>query len=726
MAENAEIRDIVFNVKLNTADGKVKVEGLTKSFVKVETAARKMRDALEDVNESAKGTGVSTGLANTAVLEFGRTISDAPYGIQGMGNNLTQLTTILGQMSNDVKEGETVIGNLIKAFVGPLGVVVAVQIAIAAFETFKKNQREATNAIKEFNAEAILQGRTLKELRQNFLDSEAPTERRLMLLKSLASGEENLRKIIESKNLTEEEQVALADEYIRKVILLEEKEKELLQAKKDIEDVNKGINISEEQIIKNNEAIANIIELQDRKGYNRDLNQTRINLEKENEIIEESLVLLAKLGSGLAYVANERETILQQATERTNYIFLTPEEADEQEKVFNSNLKVYDSFIQKAKELRAKNEIEVLESQRAYEIESLEQGENYNKARQAINDYYDELIKQKEEENAKKSIELQREVAQKKRESDLKVFLDRSSHNVRMADLEAKLADKRLKEVLKTEKEQLDSDIRIAESRIKVLRILAVTSEDAQRKLDEALIILDDLRKRRSSILDDEKMKVEDYLDHFMTLSDAASELLSARADREIAIETNKTNKINDQLKERLSNEQLSAEERDKINQQIARNEAKLVEQENKINEKRFKQQKALQLAQAVVEVYRNAWLAFGSQLVIGDPTSPARAKVAQAVTLAAGLANVATIASQKFVGRAAPRPSLVSQGTGGISSGTQAPSFNVIGSSVQNQLASAIAGTRNEPIKAYVVESEITTAQEMARKAIVSATIGI
>ena len=723
---NKEIRDIVFNVKLNTANGKVKVEGLTKGFVKAETAAKKMRDALQDVNETAKGTGVSTGLANTAVLEFGRTISDAPYGIQGMGNNLTQLTTILGQMADGAKEGESVITQLKKAFVGPLGIVVAVQIAIAAFEIFRKKQKESTDAVKEFNAEVILQGRTLEELRRAFLDSEGPVERRLMLLRSLAVGEKNLQKILESKNLTEEEQVALADEYIRKVILLEDKEKELLQAKKDIEDVNKGINITEEQIIKNNEEILKAKAAM-AKATATEKGDFRLRiqfLQDENETIKEALGLLSQLGSGLAYVANEREAAVQQATQRTNYIFLSPEETKEQEKVFNDNLKIFNTYIQKAKELRAENEIAALESQRAYEISSLSQGENYNKARQAINDYYDTLISQKEEENAKKAIELQREVAEQKRESDLKVFLDRSGHNVRMANLEAKLADKRLKEVLKTEKEQLDSDIRVAESRIKVLRILAVTSEDAQRKLDEALIILDDLRKRRSGILDDEKMKVEEYLDHFMTLSDAASELLNARADREIAIETNKTNKINDQLKERLSNEQLSAEERDRINQQIARNEARLVERENKINEKRFKQQKALQLAQAVVEVYRNAWLAFGSQLVIGDPTSPARARIAQAVTLAAGLANVATIASQKFVGQAAPRPNLTSQGTGGIASGPQAPSFNVIGGSAQNQLAAAIAGTQSKPVKAYVVSSDVSTAQEFDRKIVEGASI--
>jgi hypothetical protein len=718
MAENVEIRDITFNLKINTESGKVKVEGLTKSFVKTETAIKKMQDALNDVNTDLKGTGVSSGLANTAILEMGRTISDAPYGIQGMGNNLTQLTTILGQMADGVKKGETVIGKLRDAFIGPLGIIVGIQIAIAAFEIFRKSQKKATDAVKEFNAEAILQGRTLQELRRAFLDSEGPVERRLMLLKSLAAGEKNLQKILESKNLTEEEQIALADEYIRKVILLEDKEKELLQAKKDIEDVNKDINISEEQIIKNNEAIANILELQDRKGYNRDLNQTRVNLEKENEIIKESLSLLSQLGSGLAYVANEREAAVEQATQRTNYIFLSPEETKEQEKVFNDNLKVFNSYIQKAKELRAENEIAALESQRAYEISSLSQGENYNKAKQAINDYYDELIKQKEKENAEEAIKLQREVAEKKRESDLKVFLNRSNHNIRMADLEAKLADKRLREILKTEKEQLDSDIRVAESRVKVLRILATTSESAQRSLDEVLIVLDDLRKRRNNIIEEEGARLEDYYKMFTAISSGIRDLLASEAEREIAIETNKTNKINDQLRQRLANEQLAADERDKINQQIARNEAALVAKENAINKKRFNQQKAFNIAIAIVDTYVAANKALKDETI---PNSFARI-AAMVSIITTGLANVATISRQKFQAKAMPSPNLTSQG--GIGEGLGAPSFNIVGASGRNQLAEAIAGSRQEPIKAYVVSSDVSTAQELDRKIVEGASI--
>jgi hypothetical protein len=215
----------------------------------------------------------------------------------------------------------------------------------------------------------------------------------------------------------------------------------------------------------------------------------------------------------------------------------------------------------------------------------------------------------------------------------------------------------------------------------------------------------------------------EAIVDGFDELLDATSGLLEAQAERDLAIEQNKTNALNDQLKARLANEQLSAEERDKINQQISRNEALLVERENKINEKRFKQQKALQIATATAELYRTAFLAYGSQLVIGDPSSPIRAQIAQGIALATGLANIAMIAKQQFVGKAMPSPTLVAQGVG-ANAQQQAPSFNVVGAAGQNQLAAAIAGQFQQPVKAYVVSSDVTTAQELDRRIVQGASI--
>ena len=45
-----------------------------------------------------------------------------------------------------------------------------------------------------------------------------------------------------------------------------------------------------------------------------------------------------------------------------------------------------------------------------------------------------------------------------------------------------------------------------------------------------------------------------------------------------------------------------------------------------------------------------------------------------------------------------------------------QAPAFNVVGATQTSQLAQTIAGAEEKPVRAYVVESEITTMQQLAR----------
>ena len=62
--------------------------------------------------------------------------------------------------------------------------------------------------------------------------------------------------------------------------------------------------------------------------------------------------------------------------------------------------------------------------------------------------------------------------------------------------------------------------------------------------------------------------------------------------------------------------------------------------------------------------------------------------------------------------------------GGGGGASAPAAPSFNVVGASAQNQLAAAIAGQQSEPVRAYVVSSDVSTAQELDRKIVEGASI--
>jgi hypothetical protein len=87
-------------------------------------------------------------------------------------------------------------------------------------------------------------------------------------------------------------------------------------------------------------------------------------------------------------------------------------------------------------------------------------------------------------------------------------------------------------------------------------------------------------------------------------------------------------------------------------------------------------------------------------------------------------LATVASIAKQKFVGQTTGAGVGRTVPSGGQQGGG-APSFNVVGASELNQVAAAVAGQEKEPVRAYVVASDVSTAQEMDRNILSEASIG-
>ena len=127
-----------------------------------------------------------------------------------------------------------------------------------------------------------------------------------------------------------------------------------------------------------------------------------------------------------------------------------------------------------------------------------------------------------------------------------------------------------------------------------------------------------------------------------------------------------------------------------------------------------FQINKAAQMASATIDTYKSATAAYASQFVpVPDPSSPVRGAIAAGVAIAAGLVNVAKIASQKFEGGGggggnnAPAPA-----GGGGGAAVMSPNFNVVGSSGVNQLAQI----QQQPTRAYVVSGDVATGLSLER----------
>lgn len=93
------------------------------------------------------------------------------------------------------------------------------------------------------------------------------------------------------------------------------------------------------------------------------------------------------------------------------------------------------------------------------------------------------------------------------------------------------------------------------------------------------------------------------------------------------------------------------------------------------------------------------------------------------ALGVATTIASTAKALSSLGGGSAGGAPSIGGGGGGGIAS--TPPSFNVVGASATNQLAQTIGQKEQQPVKAYVVSNDVTTAQSLNRNIISSATLG-
>jgi hypothetical protein len=129
---------------------------------------------------------------------------------------------------------------------------------------------------------------------------------------------------------------------------------------------------------------------------------------------------------------------------------------------------------------------------------------------------------------------------------------------------------------------------------------------------------------------------------------------------------------------------------------------------------------KAIAIVQAIRDTYTGANKALAQGGLFGF--------IGAAAVVAGGLANVKAITSTQE-----PTAPSFAQGGGrgapSVSVPTAAqpipPAFNIVGASGTNQLAEAIGGQAQQPVKAYVVSNDVSTAQELDRNIVEGASIG-
>ena len=259
------------------------------------------------------------------------------------------------------------------------------------------------------------------------------------------------------------------------------------------------------------------------------------------------------------------------------------------------------------------------------------------------------------------------------------------------------------------------------------------------REMDKKAV--DDAKKTREDALSEEERKQKEHQEKYSNIEslktksvlDASNarilqgqkETEDQRAQNDIKLKANQEylDKIKAQEEEDNARKKRNKDFAIEAAQSTLSTISNLTELFGKKNEKAAKKafqiNKAAQIANATIDTYKSATSAYASQLVPGDPTSPIRASIAAGIAIAAGLVNVAKIASQKFEGGSS------SGGGGGAPAGgggggMVAPNFNVIGSSGVNQLAQI----QQQPTRAYVVSGDVANGLSLERNRLQNATL--
>ena len=133
-----------------------------------------------------------------------------------------------------------------------------------------------------------------------------------------------------------------------------------------------------------------------------------------------------------------------------------------------------------------------------------------------------------------------------------------------------------------------------------------------------------------------------------------------------------------------------------------------------------FKNSKAVATANVIIDAAQAAVGIFRSSSTLPEPFGSINRGIQLAALAATTAASIRSINAAEPTGGGSPPATITTP-----SAPSQPPQFNVVGQGGVNQLAQSIGGQFNQPIRAYVVGGDVTTAQQLQRQRVRTATFG-
>ena len=182
-------------------------------------AEKKLLQFDKQAGRGSKGfdkIGKSSANAVPAVNEFSRVIQDAPFGIQGVANNITQLTQSFGYLQKSTGSSKAALQAMLSTLTGPAGILLAVSAVTSLMVAFGDQLFKSKDKVKNLKEEQ----EKLNEALDNYVFGLEATKRASLRGTQAAQKElvtlRLLRSQAENTNLSYKERIEAVNELQRK------------------------------------------------------------------------------------------------------------------------------------------------------------------------------------------------------------------------------------------------------------------------------------------------------------------------------------------------------------------------------------------------------------------------------------------------------------------------------------------------------------------------------
>ena len=735
----------------NTALSAEQVERYEQRIESLRLKKRALTGETKGLDKASQSFSSSAGSAGATVTEFGRTIGDLPFGLIGITNNIQQLSQQFTDLQAKSGGTRAALQSVMKTMMGPAGFVVLINIATSALLYFTTQKDKANKGAKDFNDSMLTEGKTLEGLITLYHELNAVSKERAEIIGALAQSDKDLADALEKAGSNEAERAKIAEEYMKLKLASNQADEKRAKIAEDNEKILERQLVSEKELADEQERINDIASATVRQTEQASLNK-RI---EDNEELKEVLLDLAD--ATLEY---------SDAQKALNEAFKEQEIS-----------KVKESFAEFREELRLENFEEgterIAEQLRVLRDSATEIAQTYGTDSAEFEKLMLDIAKkEKEFRDAEKE---QRDDASNKEKERLEALGEMNKQY--LDDLEAQLDESGIIRLNQQERDAIAEAKALGASKEDLLRIERFYANERQNVLDEieekaaekkakndekkakedeknAKEGLERNKKRLEEFFDKEieamKSRVDvmsDVFSNFGNVLDELDSISQSRFERQI-------NQLKEQRDIIRTNDALTKEEKEQQLTDIQR-------KENDIQRKRIKSerdmftlkqtivlaemvlkqkafvQEQIMMAQLITAQAKLSMTAIG--LTAAEETAEASMSIgtfmkqlgpwgiaAFALSIGGVIASIVSArrkASAEIAGLS-DAPISLGGGGGGAAAAPAAPSFNVVGASAQNQLAAAIAGQQSEPVRAYVVSSDVSTAQELDRKIVEGASI--